>query len=634
MDIIGATWGLSEQTRHLIESGIEITFRVPGVILLELWWIKRDLDISEVTQQIIDQNPLPGYLDLMQITEFIHRRNLDHTAATVLSYSVLLLCAMLLLLPMAKLMRIYLHGLSLSLFAFSHYMSTQYIQHEMNSEPILVLDDFVKMERHGFHFLAQMMLSVVQCFLLGMESAVGRVSLAVFTIPIIARMCACPLEKLTIAHNISCSLAMFLICVYVLYNVPDLMLSAKQGCKRLRSLLAVRGVGFGFVVLWRRLRLAQLLSTFFVLMFSLKCYTMFAKGYDSIGDGFITAVAATTCSPFSLLALALTVSYISKLIARLTEVMIGADSSQHSANGNEGIAEAFTLVFLCVQAGVLGMGSEQKIFMLKLVLFVVLSALLQSLYEVLEPHLVTIGVMTTTRISQHIRCLFLAAILLVFPIAISYALLNLLPANLWLLMILSSCVMTSVRTVQTLIIYTLSVIETQYEEPYECFDDLTFACRLLTLIAELLLSISVVVYGGYVSLFHDQWSGFSVLVLMFNSYFNVYRRIVAGVQSVRARRDASIKIKGLRTAAMDELKDNRDVCAICFGEFTYSALITPCKHVFHGFCLKKWLFVRPVCPLCYTDLSQTENSESKEENRELQNQENEAIENEEAEPLM
>lgn len=33
------------------------------------------------------------------------------------------------------------------------------------------------------------------------------------------------------------------------------------------------------------------------------------------------------------------------------------------------------------------------------------------------------------------------------------------------------------------------------------------------------------------------------------------------------------------------------------------ARITPCKHVFHGFCLRKWLFVRAVCPLCYADLS-------------------------------
>uniref|UniRef100_A0A914PNH3 RING-type domain-containing protein n=1 Tax=Panagrolaimus davidi TaxID=227884 RepID=A0A914PNH3_9BILA len=32
------------------------------------------------------------------------------------------------------------------------------------------------------------------------------------------------------------------------------------------------------------------------------------------------------------------------------------------------------------------------------------------------------------------------------------------------------------------------------------------------------------------------------------------------------------------------------------------ARVTPCNHYFHGFCLKKWLFVKPVCPLCYVSL--------------------------------
>lgn len=87
MDYAGAAWGLSETSRTVLEHVVETLFRVPGVILLELWWIKRDLDMNEVTKQIIEQNPLPGYLDIMKITEFIHNRSLDHTAAIVLSYS-------------------------------------------------------------------------------------------------------------------------------------------------------------------------------------------------------------------------------------------------------------------------------------------------------------------------------------------------------------------------------------------------------------------------------------------------------------------------------------------------------------------------------------------------------------------
>lgn len=68
---------------------------------------------------------------------------------------MLVLSAMLLMLPLKKLIYIYIHGLSLLLFGLSHHMSTRYVELERKADPELKLDDFVKLERHGFHFLAQ-----------------------------------------------------------------------------------------------------------------------------------------------------------------------------------------------------------------------------------------------------------------------------------------------------------------------------------------------------------------------------------------------------------------------------------------------------------------------------------------------
>ena len=81
--------------------------------------------------------------------------------------------------------------------------------------------------------------------MLSIESDVGRVTLAVFSVPIIARMCGTPVDKLIIAHNIACSAAMLFICVYVLNNVPTFLQSIKQGSRRLRALFVVRGIGIG-----------------------------------------------------------------------------------------------------------------------------------------------------------------------------------------------------------------------------------------------------------------------------------------------------------------------------------------------------------------------------------------------------
>ena len=32
--------------------------------------------------------------------------------------------------------------------------------------------------------------------------------------------------------------------------------------------------------------------------------------------------------------------------------------------------------------------------------------------------------------------------------------------------------------------------------------------------------------------------------------------------------------------------------------------MTPCKHIFHGGCLKKWLFVQDHCPMCSSKISE------------------------------
>lgn len=50
----------------------------------------------------------------------------------------------------------------------------------------------------------------------------------------------------------------------------------------------------------------------------------------------------------------------------------------------------------------------------------------------------------------------------------------------------------------------------------------------------------------------------------------------------------------------------KDLCLIFFCLFLLqdmtSAVITPCSHLFHAGCLKKWLYVQEACPLCHSQL--------------------------------
>lgn len=64
------------------------------------------------------------------------------------------------------------------------------------------------------------------------------------------------------------------------------------------------------------------------------------------------------------------------------------------------------------------------------------------------------------------------------------------------------------------------------------------------------------------------------------------------------RRQAVDKINSLPEARPDQLQEFDDVCAICYQEMG-TARITRCNHYFHGVCLRKWLYVQDICPLCH-----------------------------------
>lgn len=71
------------------------------------------------------------------------------------------------------------------------------------------------------------------------------------------------------------------------------------------------------------------------------------------------------------------------------------------------------------------------------------------------------------------------------------------------------------------------------------------------------------------------------------------------------RRSAAKKLEATREATASELQELDDVCSICFQKLA-SARITRCDHYFHEFCLRKWLYIQDVCPLCHRSLCDQE----------------------------
>jgi hypothetical protein len=138
--------------------------------------------------------------------------------------------------------------------------------------------------------------------------------------------------------------------------------------------------------------------------------------------------------------------------------------------------------------------------------------------------------------------------------------------------------MISIRVIQATVIYIVSVLEERSEEPWAGYEGIQFWCNVLKMIAELALSLLVVFYGIYVSLIQGVWNILSVIVLLFHTYFNVFRRSEDGITSIKARRDAILKMNSLKPVEANVLQELNEICVICCSQMK-TGLITPCGHV-------------------------------------------------------
>ena len=74
-----------------------------------------------------------------------------------------------------------------------------------------------------------------------------------------------------------------------------------------------------------------------------------------------------------------------------------------------------------------------------------------------------------------------------------------------------------------------------------------------------------------------------------------------------------VQVESMPEASEEQLARHDDICAICHSAMR-GARITPCGHIFHCVCLRKWLYVKESCPMCHSDITRrqgpTENASS------------------------
>lgn len=80
-------------------------------------------------------------------------------------------------------------------------------------------------------------------------------------------------------------------------------------------------------------------------------------------------------------------------------------------------------------------------------------------------------------------------------------------------------------------------------------------------------------------------------------YYCIYLPIEEFKATVRTINAESMCLSTFETATAADIDHYDDVCAVCLSSMTH-ARITPCKHIFHGKCLKDCLQKKAQCPMC------------------------------------
>ncbi|KAJ8337639.1 hypothetical protein SKAU_G00366050 [Synaphobranchus kaupii] len=575
--------------KERMEAVLNVGLRVPSIMLLDVLY---RWDISSFFQKIqrssLSNNPLFQYKYL----------------ALYLHYVGYILSLVLLTLPRQHLVQLYLYVLTALLLFAGHQISRDYVRSELESgyEGPLYLEPLT-MNR----FTTALICQLVVCTLCSCVMQTKRIWLfSAHLLPLVGRLCLVPLEAIVFVNR----LAMIFTGLEVLYFLASNLLvpykMAKTAYRELVQVVEVYGLLAVGMSLWNQLVLPVLFMCFWLVLFTLQMYTYFSTRdqptpRERLLFLFLTSIAECCSTPYSLLGLVFTVSFVALGVLTLCKFYLqGYRAFMNDNTVHRGMTEGITLLILAVQTGLIELQVIHRAFLLSIILFIVVASILQSMLEIADPIVLALGASRDKSLWKHFRAVSLCLFLLVFPAYMAYMICQFFHMDFWLLIIISSSILTSLQVLGTLLIYVLFMVEEWRKRPVENMDDVIYYVNGTYRLLEFVVALCVVAYGVSETLF-GEWTVMGSTIIFIHTYYNVWLRAQLGWQSFLLRRDAVNKIKSMPTATCLQLQKHNDICAICYQDMM-CAVITPCSHLFHAGCLKKWLYVQETCPLCHSQL--------------------------------
>uniref|UniRef100_A0A6Q2XNI9 Zmp:0000000662 n=1 Tax=Esox lucius TaxID=8010 RepID=A0A6Q2XNI9_ESOLU len=560
-----------------------IALRVPSILVLDLLY---KCDIDSFTEHLRAKNE-----DMLFKYKYVIWN---------LYYLGHLVNVVVLVLPLRHIVKLYLHILTALLLYVGHQISKDYVRGEVQYgyDGALYLDALA-FNRFVTALTSQIILSTLCAFLMKTR----KVWLfSTHLLPLLARLCAVPHETLLLVNSFSMVLTGVGVIMFLLSNLFVPYRLARAAYSELLQLELYRLLAVA-ISLWNQYAVPVLFSVFWTVLFVVQLCSYFTD-VDSSGSHqgvlffILTSVSECCATPYSLLGLAFVVSFLALGLLNLTKFYLGGYTAVLTDNVmHRGVTEGVTLLLLALQTGLLDMAALQRTFLLSIILFIVVTSTLQSMIEITDPIILALGASRNRSLWKHFRGLSMCLLLLVFPGYMAYKISQFFHMDFWLLILVSSCMLTSLQVTGTLLIYSLFMVELFRSDPIDPLDEVIYWVNAVSRVLEFVVALCVVAYGTWESLF-GEWSWMGASVIIIHSYFNVWLRAQTGWRSFLLRQEAAKKINSLPRATANQLQQHNDVCAICFQDMS-SAVLTYCGHFFHGNCLRKWLYVQETCPMCH-----------------------------------
>lgn len=502
-----------------------------------------------------------------------------------------------------------------------HKLTDTGISSQLHSNPNIFLSTFMSQFALAFSYnslkddLTRVFIRTNQQILV---QSIQASSYLFFLMPVILTLLSVPEHLLKHLPSLSVLLAGLEFNLALLINFHHLIDFLHIAWLKTCALVQYYGMQ-GFAELqWERLRLPLALRIFWcsrviydVVYLSTVRITQKAEDKTSTTDFYLNfneiyvimqeVLILGTDSHVSLLGMTSVISFLVHYIGEFFIFIIGTSREEDRYMGT---MSAILFFILALQTGLSGMAPFKRLGRLYCNVCLLVMAVLHFVHSMVHPELLTLSAGRNVPIKRHVRSLAVCLCLVTFPSIMITYLWNENPISTWLLAVIAFGVELVLKMLISLIIYSLFMIDAQMDHFWEGLDDYIYYVKSTGSTIEFLFGLFLFGNGAWILLF-ESGGTIRALMMCIHAYFNIWTQAKEGWKVFIRRRTAVIKICQLPIATPNELLIYSDVCAICYNELN-NARVTRCHHMFHGVCLRKWLYIQDQCPLCHQIIYSTD----------------------------